>query len=130
MAALPRVDRICYFRTLLARVENVLDAATAAICRHVIAKNEEYIVFCEVKARSGAVLIEPHASITPQKQRNLIHAANHYVLKHRIVLEVSFDIVAIHFKANSIIWSIFRLCLDRSGREERNRLTGFCYCLF
>ncbi|MCL2246797.1 MAG: hypothetical protein FWC10_06765 [Lentimicrobiaceae bacterium] len=29
MAAFPRVDRICYFRTLLARVENVLEAATA-----------------------------------------------------------------------------------------------------
>jgi hypothetical protein len=29
MAALPRVDRFCYFRTLLARVENVLEAATA-----------------------------------------------------------------------------------------------------
>jgi hypothetical protein len=29
MAALPRVDRFCYFRTLLARVGNVLEAATA-----------------------------------------------------------------------------------------------------
>jgi hypothetical protein len=29
MAALPRVERFCYFRTLLARVENVLEAATA-----------------------------------------------------------------------------------------------------
>jgi len=29
MAALPRVDRFCYFRTLFARVENVLKAATA-----------------------------------------------------------------------------------------------------
>ena len=29
MAALPSVDRFCYFRTLLARVENVLEAATA-----------------------------------------------------------------------------------------------------
>jgi len=61
----------------------------------IIAKNEEYIIFCEVKARSGAALIEPQASVTPQKQRNLIHAANHYVLKHRIALEVRFDIVAI-----------------------------------
>jgi len=32
MAALPRVKRFCYFRTLLARVENVLEAATAPIC--------------------------------------------------------------------------------------------------
>ena len=61
----------------------------------IIVKNEEYIVFCEVKARSGNVLLEPQASVTPQKQRNLFRAANHYVLKHRITLEVRFDIVAI-----------------------------------
>jgi putative endonuclease len=61
----------------------------------IIVKNEEYIVFCEVKTRSGNVLVEPQASVTPQKQRNLIHAANHYVLKHRINLEVRFDIIAI-----------------------------------
>jgi putative endonuclease len=60
-----------------------------------IVKNEEYIVFCEVKTRSGIVLVEPQASVTPQKQRNLIHAANHYVLKHRINLEVRFDVIAI-----------------------------------
>ncbi|MCL1850548.1 MAG: YraN family protein [Bacteroidetes bacterium] len=61
----------------------------------IIAKNEEYIVFCEVRTRSGNVLVEPLASVTPQKQRNLIHAANHYVLKHRITLEVRFDVIAI-----------------------------------
>jgi len=61
----------------------------------IIAKNDEYIIFCEVKTRSGNLLLEPQASVTPQKQRNLIRAANYYVLKHRIQLEVRFDIVAI-----------------------------------
>jgi len=61
----------------------------------IIAKNDEYIVFCEVKTRSGNLLLEPQASVTPQKQRNLIRSANYYVLKHRIQLEVRFDIVAI-----------------------------------
>jgi putative endonuclease len=61
----------------------------------IIAKNEAYIIFCEVKTRSGNVLVEPQASVTSQKQRNLIHAANHYVLKHRITLEVRFDVVAV-----------------------------------
>jgi len=60
-----------------------------------IVKNDEYIVFCEVKTRSGNILVEPQASVTPQKQRNLIRSANYYVLKHRISLEVRFDIVAI-----------------------------------
>jgi len=60
-----------------------------------IVKNDEYIVFCEVKTRSDNILVEPQASVTPQKQRNLIRSANYYVLKHRISLEVRFDIVAI-----------------------------------
>ena len=60
-----------------------------------IAKNEEYIVFCEVKTRSGNLFAEPEASVTKQKQLNLIRAANYYVLKHSISLEVRFDIISI-----------------------------------
>jgi len=63
----------------------------------IIAKNDESIVFCEVKTRSGSVLVEPQQSVTPQKQRNIIRAANYYVLKHQISLEVRFDIIAIIF---------------------------------
>jgi len=66
----------------------------------VIAKNDEYIVFCEVKTRSGNALVEPQASVTPQKQNNLIRSANYYVLKHRISLEVRFDIITIILDGN------------------------------
>ena len=62
-----------------------------------IVKNEEYIVFCEVKTRSANPLVEPKQAVTTQKQRNIIRAANYYVLKHRIALEVRFDIVSIIF---------------------------------
>ena len=63
----------------------------------IIVKNDETIVFCEVKTRSGNVLVEPQQSVSPQKQRNIIRAANYYVLKHQISLEVRFDIIAIIF---------------------------------
>jgi len=63
----------------------------------IIAKNDESIVFCEVKTRSGNVLVEPQQAVTTQKQRNIIRAANYYVLKHQISLEVRFDIIAITF---------------------------------
>jgi putative endonuclease len=63
----------------------------------IIAKNEEYIVFCEVKTRSGNALVEPQQAVTIQKQRNIIRAANYYVLKHRITSEVRFDIISILF---------------------------------
>ena len=63
----------------------------------IIAKNEEYIVFCEVKTRASDTFGAPQASVTLQKQRNIIRAANYYVLKHRISLEVRFDIISILF---------------------------------
>lgn len=61
----------------------------------IIAKNEDYIVFCEVKTRSGNLFGEPHQSVTSQKQRNIIRAANYYVLNHKISLEVRFDIISV-----------------------------------
>ena len=61
----------------------------------IIVKNDESIVFCEVKTRSGNAIVEPQSSVNSQKQRNLIRAANQYVLKHRITLEVRFDVIII-----------------------------------
>jgi putative endonuclease len=66
----------------------------------IIAKNDEYIVFCEVKTRSGDAFGNPQDSVNRQKQNNLIRAANCYVLKHRILLEVRFDIISILFKGD------------------------------
>jgi putative endonuclease len=42
----------------------------------------------------------PQQSVTKQKQLNIIRAANYYVLKHQIKLEVRFDIIAIIFNGN------------------------------
>ena len=66
----------------------------------IIVKNDEYIVFCEVKARSSNALLEPQQAVTSQKQRNIIRAANFYVLKHHITLEVRFDIISILFNGD------------------------------
>jgi len=66
----------------------------------IIAKNDEYIAFCEVKTRSGDAFGEPQQSVTSQKQRNIIRAANYYVLKHQIKLDVRFDIIAIVFNGD------------------------------
>jgi len=63
----------------------------------IIAKNEEYIVFCEVKTRSGNAFGNPQDFVTKPKQQNIIRAANYYVLKHQIQLEVRFDIISILF---------------------------------
>lgn len=67
----------------------------------IIAKNNEYIVFAEVKTRSGNAFGNPQDSVNTQKQRNIIRAANHYVLKNRITLEVRFDIISILFNGEN-----------------------------
>lgn len=61
----------------------------------IIAENASVIVFCEVKARSSTVMGNPEDFVTIQKQRNLIKAANCYVLKNCINKEVRFDIISV-----------------------------------
>jgi putative endonuclease len=60
-----------------------------------IAINEKEIVFCEVKTRSYTTLGEPETFVTPQKQKNLIRAANLYLTRRSISKEVRFDIVSV-----------------------------------
>jgi len=66
----------------------------------IIVKNDETIVFCEVKTRSGNAFGVPQQSVTKPKQQNIIRAANYYVLKHQISLEVRFDIITIVFNGD------------------------------
>jgi putative endonuclease len=66
----------------------------------IIAEDETYIIFCEVKTRSNNVFISPQEAVTLTKQKNIIRAANHYVSKHKIKKEVRFDIIAILLNGN------------------------------
>ncbi|MBO4655995.1 MAG: YraN family protein [Bacteroidales bacterium] len=60
-----------------------------------VALNEEYLVFCEVKTRSYTAFGEPETFVTTQKQKNLIRAANMYLTRKNISKEVRFDIISI-----------------------------------
>ena len=66
----------------------------------IIAENETHIVFCEVKTRSSSTFISPQEAVTLSKQKNIIRAASHYVLKHKLTKEVRFDIIAIFLTGN------------------------------
>lgn len=61
----------------------------------IIALHENTLVFVEVKTRSSSKFGSPEASVTMQKQRNLIRAANSYVLRNHYTYEVRFDIISI-----------------------------------
>ena len=60
-----------------------------------IARNEDTLVICEVKTRSNIAFGEPETFVTPQKQKNLIRAANMYLTRKNISKEVRFDIISI-----------------------------------
>lgn len=67
----------------------------------IIAQNDRFIVFCEVKTRSSSKILAPEAAVNFQKQRNLIKAAHHYVVTKKIPSEVRFDIISILKKGDS-----------------------------
>ncbi len=64
----------------------------------IIARKGNILVIVEVKTRSSNFFGEPEVFVTKQKQRMLIKAANHYVAKNELDLEIRFDIISILFK--------------------------------
>lgn len=61
----------------------------------IIAENDDYLVFVEVKTRSSNYFGEPQVFVNRQKQRMMIHAANAYIEKTDSDKEVRFDIIAV-----------------------------------
>ena len=50
-----------------------------------VMRQGETVVFVEVKARSSAAFGTPGEAVTARKQRNLIDAANMYLIKHGLI---------------------------------------------
>lgn len=65
-----------------------------------IARNEDTLVVCEVKTRSNITFGEPETFVTPQKQKNLIRAANMYLTRTGLNLDVRFDIISVTLCGN------------------------------
>ena len=61
----------------------------------IIAENENFIVFIEVKTRSGNYLEHPRTAVAATKQKAIIKTADQYIHKHNIDKESRFDIVTI-----------------------------------
>ena len=65
----------------------------------VIAYNREYIVFCEVKTRTvgreNSKEPRPASSVTPDKQKKIIAAANHYNTDKKYTRKMRFDIIEV-----------------------------------
>ena len=64
----------------------------------IIAQKNDLLVIVEVKARKTAFFGEPEEFVSRSKQKLLIAAANHYLQKNDLDLQVRFDIISILFK--------------------------------
>lgn len=61
----------------------------------IIARSPKQIIVAEVKTRTSNFLAEPEAAVTRDKQRMLIKAADIYVQRNNLDLDVRFDIISI-----------------------------------
>lgn len=61
----------------------------------IIAKQGSTLIIAEVKTRSSNFFGEPETFVNREKQRNLIKAANAYIEKHELDLDVRFDILSV-----------------------------------
>ncbi len=71
----------------------------------IIAENEEYILFVEVKTRSEGALVAPADAVDRNKQRKIAMTAAFYLMKSFCELQPRFDVAEITVS-------------DQSGREE------------
>jgi putative endonuclease len=61
----------------------------------IIAENDKFIVFVEVKTRKEDFLISPAQAVTHSKQRAIIFAASGYLKRYGIDKESRFDVISV-----------------------------------
>ena len=60
-----------------------------------ICQKDDLLIIVEVKTRSTAIFGEPYKAVTKFKQKQLIKAANQYIVENASDLDVRFDVVSI-----------------------------------
>jgi putative endonuclease len=68
----------------------------------IVAREGDMLVIVEVKSRRSNYFAEPEYSVTKDKQKALIRAANSYIYRKNIDLETRFDIMAIILKDEEV----------------------------
>lgn len=61
----------------------------------IISEKDDFIIICEVKARSTDVFNLPQESVNKKKIKLLVSAADHYLKEFNITKEVRFDIISV-----------------------------------
>ncbi len=68
----------------------------------IVAEKNKMLHIVEVRSLSSTAVMQPYQSITKQKQRNLIWAANAYIERYKLDMEVQFDIISLVRTASGI----------------------------
>lgn len=68
----------------------------------VIAKKADELVIVEVKTRSTRAFGQPEDSVTLKKQRNLVSAAEQFILNSNSLLDTRFDIISVVLSAGNV----------------------------
>ncbi|WP_312902862.1 YraN family protein [Chryseobacterium taichungense] len=61
----------------------------------IISEKDNFIIICEVKARSNDVFNLPQEAVNKRKIKLLVSAADHYLKEFNINKEVRFDIISV-----------------------------------
>ena len=61
----------------------------------IISEKDDFIIVCEVKARSTDVFNLPQESVNKKKIKLLVSAADYYLKEFNITKEVRFDIISV-----------------------------------
>lgn len=64
----------------------------------IIATNEEYLLFVEVKTRSKGAIARPAESVTKSKQQKIIATALRYLQFNETNLQPRFDVIEVYIK--------------------------------
>lgn len=68
----------------------------------IIAENEEYIIFVEVKTRSENSLYSPSEAVDLKKQKKLCLAAEKYLCENESEKQPQFDVFEVYLSGNRI----------------------------
>ena len=61
----------------------------------IVARKDGVVHIVEVKTRASAYFEEPKEAVTRRKQKNMVEAADAFMVKYKLYEEVQFDIVSI-----------------------------------
>ncbi|MDR1409440.1 MAG: YraN family protein [Oscillospiraceae bacterium] len=68
----------------------------------IIARDAQYLLFVEVKARGVQMWGTPAEAVTPEKQRKIIFAAQQYMQKNPLDLQPRFDAAEVYLNAAGV----------------------------